>query len=108
MPLSQVPQSMVPPQSSPMTPQYWPPIGLQLTRFVQLPAARRTRPAMPAPPQVRGAVQPPQSSVPPQPSPIMPQYLPPPAVLQVSGVQLAGTHRPPLQVWPAGQAPQSS
>ena len=38
----------------------------------------------------------------------MPQYLPPLAMLQVSGVQLAGTHRPPLQDWPAAQVPQSS
>jgi len=29
MPLSHAPQSMVPPQLSPITPQYWPPIGLQ-------------------------------------------------------------------------------
>ena len=36
MPLSHVPQSIVLPQLSPTTPQYWPPIGLQLTRFVQL------------------------------------------------------------------------
>ncbi len=36
MPLSQVPQSIVLPQLSPTTPQYCPPIGLQLRRFVQL------------------------------------------------------------------------
>src|SRR4029078_11948212 len=36
MPLSQVPQSIVLPQLSPTTPQYWPPIGLQLRRFVHL------------------------------------------------------------------------
>ena len=54
-------------------------------------------------------VQPPQSSDRPQPSPIVPQYLPPPAALQVPGVQLVGaqvfaTPAPP-QVEPAGQSP---
>ena len=46
--------------------------------------------------------------MPPQPSPILPQYWPPPAIAQVSGVQLAGTQRPPLQIWPAAHVPQSS
>jgi hypothetical protein len=57
-------------------------------------------------------VQPPQSSVRPQPSPIVPQYRPPPAATQVPGVQLVGaqvfaTPAPP-QVEPAGQSPHWS
>ena len=63
---------------------------------------------MPVPPQVWGASQL-QLSVPPQPSPIVPQYLPPPlAMLQVSGTQLAATHSPPAQELPAGQSPHVS
>src|SRR5262245_30966983 len=108
MPLSQAPQSMLPPQLSPTTPQYWPPIGLQLSRLVQLAAGVPQTPAMLAPPQVMGALQPWQSSVPPQPSPILPQYWPPLASAQVIGEQVVGTHRPPRQVWPAAQPPQSS
>src|SRR5436190_558913 len=99
---------MLPPQLSPTTPQYWPPIGLQLRRFVQLDAGVPHTPAMLAPPQVWGALQLMQSSGPPQPSPIIPQYWPPPAIAQVSGMQPAGTHSPPLQTWPPAQAPQSS
>jgi hypothetical protein len=99
---------MLPPQLSPTTPQYWPPIGLQLSRFVQLAAGVPQTPVTFAPPQVWGALQLMQSSDPPQPSPIMPQYWPPPAIAQVSGVQPAGTHSPPLQTWPFAQVPQSS
>src|SRR5262245_46837048 len=63
---------------------------------------------MPVPPQVCGAAQV-QSMVRPQPSPIRPQYLPPPpGTSQPIGVQFAGTQTPSgLQVLPVGQAAQS-
>src|SRR5690242_6538297 len=54
------------------------------------------------------------STVPPQPLPIVPQYWPPPAGLQLMGVQaLAGAPHtpampPPPQVWGAPQPPQST
>ena len=65
--------------------------------------------AIPVPPHDCGAAQP-QSIVLPQPSPIRPQYLPPPpGMSQPAGVQFAGTQTPSLlHVAPAGQAPQSS
>jgi hypothetical protein len=65
----------------------------------------------PPPPQVRGAVQVPQSSVPPQPSLAKPQSAP--VVAQVCGTQpppfpqTFGTPPPP-QVSGAAQVPQSS
>ena len=47
--------------------------------------------------------------MPPQPSPMVPQYCPPLAAAQVAGLQLAGTHTfLALQVWPDGQSPQGS
>jgi hypothetical protein len=64
---------------------------------------------MPPPPQVAGAAQSPQSSIPPHPSPTLPQKRDGPA-LQVSGTQpLSATHRPDeLHLWFAPpQAPQS-
>jgi hypothetical protein len=107
MPFPHGPQSMLPPQLSPTTPQYSTAAGgLQLKRFVQSGLAHT--PAIPPPPQVCGALQFWQSSVPPQPSPISPQYLPPPAMLQVSAVQLGGTQTPPRQIWPSAHAAQSS
>jgi hypothetical protein len=81
---------------------------LQLRRFVQLAAGVPQTPVTFAPPQVCGVLQLMQSSDPPQPSPIMPQYCPPPATAQVSGVQPAGTHRPPLQTCPLAHIPQST
>ena len=64
---------------------------------------------MPLPAQVSGAAHV-QSIVRPQPSPILPQYLPaPPAMSQPAGVQFAGTQTPSaLHVFPAGQAPHST
>src|SRR5580698_3803457 len=105
MPFVQAPQSSVPPQPLPMTPQYCPPEGVQLTG-VQLALAAPQTPVMPPPPQVLAPLQAPQSSEPPQPSPMAPQYWAPPAALQVAGTQPATTQTPPLQVWPLGQAPQ--
>src|SRR6185295_15568261 len=65
-------------------------------------------PGTPPPPQVAVPVQL-QSSAPPQPSPILPQYRPPLGMLQVSGTQLACTHTPEVvQLLGAPQAPQSS
>jgi hypothetical protein len=53
-----------------------------------------------------------QSSTPPQPLPMRPQYWPPPVGLQVIAVQLVGAQTPgtppPPQVDPAGQSPQGS
>jgi hypothetical protein len=64
--------------------------------------------ATPSPAQVAGAVQVPQSSMPPQPSPIVPQYREAPA-LQVNGTHPApATHNPDvLHAWVASQPPQS-
>jgi hypothetical protein len=65
-------------------------------------------PGMPPPPQVSDPVQL-QSSAPPQPSPILPQYRPPLGIVQVRGAQLACTHTPEaVQLLVAPQAPQSS
>ena len=51
-----------------------------------------------------------QSSAPPQPLPMRPQYWPPPVGLQVIGVQLVGAQTPATpaapQADPAGQSPQ--
>jgi hypothetical protein len=56
---------------------------------------------------VAGAVQAPQSSDPPQPSPMVPQYREVPA-LQVSGTQPAVRQTFEVQTWVPVQAPQSS
>src|SRR5206468_7472899 len=66
------------------------PVGAgELTSVVQrLPSSQVVMPqtfATPAPPQVCGAVQAPQVSVPPQPSAIVPQFFP--CAAQVGGVQ---------------------
>jgi len=95
-PPGQAPQSSVPPQPFPMTPQYWPPFCVQLTG-VQLAAVAPQTPVMPPPPQVSAPVQAPQSRMPPHPSPIEPQYWDPPPALQVAGTQPAFTQTPPLQ-----------
>src|SRR5262245_55921831 len=73
----------------------------------------------PAPPQISGAVQLPHWRSPPQPSATGPQFAP--ASAQVRGVQRGASAPPsaaapvphtlgppPPQVWPVGQAPQSS
>jgi hypothetical protein len=79
-------QSSAPPQPSPTwPPQYWPPLGVQVS-FVQAAGMHwlflQTSPAM----------QVPQSLLPPQLSPMVPQYLPAPAP------QATRTHEaPPLQ-----------
>src|SRR5207244_10296077 len=73
----------------------------------QLGAAPQTF-VTPAPPQVCGAVQAPQASVPPQPSAIVPQFFP--CAAQVVGVQVPQTFATPAppQVCGAVQAPQAS
>jgi hypothetical protein len=72
-----LPQSTVPPQPLPMTPQYWPFACVQLigVHAPESGAAPHTF-GVPAPPQVWPPEQPPQSIEPPQPSPTTPQYLP--------------------------------
>ena len=107
MPFGQaVPQSSVPPQPSPMTPQYWPPpAGMQV---IGLQPGSPQTPGDAAARAGRGRLAAAAVEMPPQPSPIVPQKRDAPA-LQVSGTQLDATHRPePLQVWPAAQPPQSS
>src|SRR4029078_315288 len=62
-------QVKVPPQPSPIVPQYWPPpVGLQVI-FLQLGSPHTL--ATPWPPQVAGDVHAPQSIDPPQPSPMV-------------------------------------
>src|SRR5262250_261888 len=86
--------------------------GGELTSVVQrLPSSQVMMPqtfATPPPPQVCGAVQAPQVSVPPQPSGIVPQFFP--CAAQVVGVQVPQTFAvpPPPQVSGAVQAPQVS
>src|SRR5690242_10712397 len=78
----------------------------RLHRFTQVSCPHT--PAVPPPPQVSGLVQPPQSSEWPQPSPMVPQYLPV-ACWQVMAVQgPAGVQTLAVQSWPVGQAPQES
>jgi hypothetical protein len=105
------PQSILPPQPSPMTPQYLP------FAFVQLAAVQPVLPQrfwMFAAPHASPAGQPPQSILPPQPSPTTPQYLP------FAGEQLVTVHTPesgeaphtfavppPAHVRPPVQSPQS-
>jgi hypothetical protein len=89
-----VPQFRAPPQPSPMGPQFAPRSAHVRGLHVMLPSA--TPPsgemyvtpqtlAVPPPPHVCPAAQPPQFRMPPQPSPIGPQFAP--AVAHVSGVQ---------------------
>ena len=72
----------------------------------QAPACAPVPHAMP-PGQVDG-----QSSTPPQPLPMRPQYWPPPIGVHVIGVQLVGAQTPgtppPPQVDPAAQSPHAS
>jgi hypothetical protein len=99
------PQSRVPPQPSPIVPQYWPPPAGVQEIFWQLGSPQT--PATPRPPHDAGAVQAPQSNIPPQPSPMTPQKRET-AALQVKGTQPAVTHSPvAVQDCVAAQAPQS-
>ena len=54
MPLAHAPQSMVLPQLSPTTPQYWPPVGVHDSRLGQLAGDAPHTLVRPAPPQVNG------------------------------------------------------
>jgi hypothetical protein len=73
-PGSQLPQSILPPQPSPTTPQYWPVACVQLVgeQAPESDDAPHTF-EMPPPPQVNGEGHAPQSSKRPQPSPMAPQ-----------------------------------
>src|SRR5262245_53348021 len=109
-PAGQAPQSRVPPQPSPTIPQYLPPGGVQVTAWHIPPPVPQTL-ATPPPPQVSVPERPPQSIRRPQPSPIMPQYLPP-SCWQATGMQLVGSGAHTLavtapHVCPPGHAPQS-
>jgi hypothetical protein len=93
-----------------MVPQYWSALAVVQVRGVQLAAG----PALHTPwsqshPPLGQVV--PQSSVPPQPSPMAPQYLSPLTVSQVSGTQVVDPlHRLLLHVQPclAQVVPQSN
>src|SRR5688572_15523821 len=69
--------------------------------------------ALPSPPQAAPSSQAPQSSKPPQPLPIVPQYWPPPSGRHANGVQPSVvphtfSRPPPPQVQPPSQPMQSS
>src|SRR5690606_4862297 len=100
------PQSIVPPQPFPISPQYCPPDSVVHEMGVQFVESPHTF-SMPPPPQVFGGAHSPQSSVPPQPSPTSPQNSPP-IVSQVSGTQPGPVQLPPVHVCPDGHSPQSS
>jgi hypothetical protein len=84
-PAGHPPQSILPPQPSPTTPQYLPFAGEQLVcaHAPESAAAPHTF-GVPPPAHERGEVQLPQSRRRPQPSPMRPQYVPP-TCAQVSG-----------------------
>src|SRR5205814_3525335 len=77
-PLGQPPQSISPPQPSPTKPQYCAPFACEHDVTVQAPESRAAPQTLgtPSPPHVKPPRQPPQSILPPQPLPTMPQYLP--------------------------------
>jgi hypothetical protein len=100
-PLWQSPHSRVPPQPSPILPQNWPPVTVQVSGTHE---ALAQTPLV----QVSSDAQPPQARLRPQPSPIVPQNLPA-ELSQVTGVQLG----PPTQIFPSQvqspeQAPHST
>src|SRR5688572_29373485 len=72
----QPPHATVPPQPSPISPQNLPPGGLQsavVSRVHEPPGGIAQTPGMPPAPHIMPVGQSPHSSVPPQPSPILPQ-----------------------------------
>jgi hypothetical protein len=96
-----MPQSKLPPQPSPMVPQYWPPLAAVQVPFVQL-AGMHTLFALHTWPEGQS----PQGKDPPQPSPTVPQnWLP--LLPQVRGMQPAFTQTLFVQLVPAAQVPQS-
>jgi hypothetical protein len=99
--LAQVlPHSTERPQPSPMVPQYWSPLAVVQLWGVQLAVGPALQTPLSHDHPALGQVVP-QSSVPPQPSPMAPQYLSPLAVSQVSGTQVDGPlHMLLLQVHP--------
>jgi len=110
LPVGHEPQSILPPQPLPTTPQYWPDasthsVGVQPT----VPGVAPHTFEMPPAPQLRGAAQLPQSSARPHPSPMEPQYVPP------TWAQVRGAHPSTsvlqtfcTQACPPVQSPQSS
>jgi hypothetical protein len=101
-----------PPQPLPTIPQYWPPAGMQVTEVGQVAGAPQAF-GMPAPPQVWPVGQLlPQSTEPPQPSPMTPQNGAPLTEQARFGTQPVGAHRfetpPPPHAWPVGQPPHAS
>ena len=106
MPLSHAPQSCVPPQLLPMTPQYWPPIGLhgvfgqvgslQTLALVAGPAAGAAVRAGAAVERAAAAVA--------DGAAVADVF----AAAQVSGTQPGSTQMPPRHSRPAAQAPHIS
>ena len=71
----QSPHWSVPPQPSPMSPQYWPPPAtVQATRVQLGPPTHRPLLVSHTQPALKAEQVSPQSTVPPQPSPTLPQY----------------------------------
>jgi hypothetical protein len=101
------PQSSDPPQPSPTTPQYRPPVGVQLVKMHELGTQMLSRHVWPEGHE-------PQLSEPPQPLPMVPQYWPPVDGVHVPWVHALGgnPHTPvtpaPPQVSGAVQLPHSS
>jgi hypothetical protein len=91
------------PHPSPMVPQYWPPeVGLQVSGVQPAVGPALHKPSWQIQPAFKQVV--PQSRELPQPSPTIPQYWSPLAVVQVSGAQPAlgpALHRLSWQVHPA-------
>src|SRR5438067_1570504 len=109
--VGQPPQSILPPQPLPTMPQYWPFACVQLSGVQRPePGGNPHTPSRPAPPHVCPVAQPPQSILPPHPSPTTPQYLPL-AWVQLAGVQPTIPQRfaiiPAPHASPAGHPPQS-
>ena len=96
------------PQPLPIVPQYRPPVDGVHVIPVHVPVGQPHTLATPAPPQVCGEGQPLHVSVPPQPSPMVPQYWPPVDGVHVVGVQFVGTQMLSWHVCPDGQDPHAS
>jgi hypothetical protein len=90
-------QLTLPPQPSPMTPQF---IGLGQDVTGTQPELPPHTLSVPPPPHVSGAVQVPQLYVPPHPSPCRPQLVPAHAAVMEMGTQ---TLRPPSMIPPSGR-----
>lgn len=105
-PSAQLPQSSLPAQPLPITPQYCPPPCAVQVMGTQ-PGGPPQRFGMFPPPHTAPPGQSPQVSVPPQPSPMVPQNRPA-IVSHVIGTHPVRTQTPPRHSSPFGHIPQSS